>query len=220
MVEVTPEPGRARPALRPDDGRLVRGRRSRARIREAARSLFRQRGFDATTLRAIAARAGMGTSSIYRHIRSKEELLVEELAELQAQAWARFRRGEDRELPTRERLQRFLDLEHRLLAQEPDFTLIALRAASRPEARAARQALALDDRTIGLLAEILQGGRARGELRRAVDPIAAARTIHHTVQGARIAWANGLLDAAACRQTVASAVDLLFEGIGGAPERA
>ncbi|MDH5308253.1 MAG: TetR/AcrR family transcriptional regulator, partial [Myxococcales bacterium] len=57
-------------ALRPDDGRLVRGQRSRSRIREAARALFRERGFDGTTLRAIAKRAGMGASSIYRHMRT------------------------------------------------------------------------------------------------------------------------------------------------------
>ncbi|MCI0548517.1 MAG: TetR/AcrR family transcriptional regulator, partial [Candidatus Rokubacteria bacterium] len=54
-------------ALRPDDGRLARGRRSRSKIREAARELFRERGFDGATLRAIASRAGMGASSIYRH---------------------------------------------------------------------------------------------------------------------------------------------------------
>ena len=54
---------KTRPPLRPDDGRLARGRRSRARIREAARSLFRERGFDGATLRAIAERAGMGLSA-------------------------------------------------------------------------------------------------------------------------------------------------------------
>ena len=56
--------GRPRAKLRPDDGRLARGRRSRARIREAARALFREHGFDGATLRAIGARAGMGASSI------------------------------------------------------------------------------------------------------------------------------------------------------------
>ena len=69
-----------RPKLRADDGRLVRGRRSRDRIQRAARELFRERGFDGATLRAIAERAEMGTSSIYRHVRTKEELLVGELA--------------------------------------------------------------------------------------------------------------------------------------------
>ena len=35
-----------RAALRPDDGRLQRGRRSRERIRQAARALFAEQGFD------------------------------------------------------------------------------------------------------------------------------------------------------------------------------
>jgi len=207
----------SRPALRPDDGRLVRGRRSRSRIRQAARELFRERGFDRTTLRAIAARAGMGASSIYRHIRSKEELLVDDLWELQEEAWRRFRTREDGGLKVRERVRRFLDLEHELLAREPDFTTVALRATTHPEARVSRRVLALQDRTVGLLAEILQRGRSRGELAREVDPVVAARTLHHATQGARIAWANGLLDAEGCRRAVAASVALLFRGIEAPP---
>jgi AcrR family transcriptional regulator len=204
--------------LRSDDGRLVRGRRSRARIREAARSLFRERGFDGTTLREIAARAGMGASSIYRHIRSKEELLLDELLEVSEEAWERFRKEEDRSRPARERLQRFLDAEHALLAGDPEFTTIALRAACQPGARAARRALALQDRTVGLIAEILLAGRARGELARDADPLAAARTVAHAIAGARLAWANGLLSAQECRASVAASVELLFMGLAARPE--
>jgi AcrR family transcriptional regulator len=208
-----PASASARRPLRPDDGRLVRGARSRARIREAARALFRERGFDGTTLRAIAARAGMGASSIYRHIRAKEELLVEELAELQEEAWRRFRRAETRGLPARERVRRFLDAEHALLARDPDLTLVALRATSHPEARVARRVLALQDRTVGLLTEILQAGRTRGDLVRDLDPIAAARAVVHITSGARVAWANGLIGADECRAAIDTAVELLFRGI-------
>jgi AcrR family transcriptional regulator len=215
----------ARPARRADDGRIVRGRRSRAKIHAAARALFREQGFDRTTLREIAARAGMGASSIYRHIRSKEELLVDELGELQQRAWTRLRRGPSRALPARERLRRFLDAEQALLVRAPDLTTIALRATTHPEARVARRALALQDRTIGLVAEILQSGRSRGELRRDADVLAAARTLTHAVYGARLAWANGLLDAEGCSHAVEAAAALLFDGIGapraaGGDERA
>jgi AcrR family transcriptional regulator len=201
------------PNLRPDDGRLERGRRSRQRIREAARALFRERGFDATTLRAIAARAGMGASSIYRHIRTKEELLVDELAEIQEQAWVRFRAGGDRGLSAHERIRRFLDLEHALLIGDPDLTVIALRATTHPETRVSRRVLALQDRTVGLVTEILQAGRTRGELDREVDPLVAARAITHITSGARIAWANGLLTEEACRSAIDSGVELLFRGL-------
>ncbi len=205
-------PGPAR-SLRPDDGRLVRGRQSRARIRAAARELLRERGFDGTTLRAIAARAGMGVSSIYRHIQAKEELLVEELAELQEEAWRRLRRESARELPARESVRRFLEVQHELLARDPDLTTIALRATTHPEARVARRVLALQDRATGLLTEMLQAGRLRGELVREVDVVTAARSILHLTNGARIAWPNGLLDAEGCRGAIDAAVELLFRGI-------
>jgi len=208
-----PPPKRARAKLRPDDGRLVRGRRSRARIREAARTLFAERGFDGATLRAIAERAGMGASSIYRHVRSKEELLVTELADLQEEAWTRFRTGDDRSAPTRERIRRFLDLQHELLAASPDLTMIALRATTHGEARVARRVLALQDRTIGLLAEILQRGRMSGELAREADLLAAARTIFHLTQGSRVAWANGLQSLDACREAIAAGVGVIFAGL-------
>ncbi len=208
---------RSRRPRRADDGRLVRGRRSRARIRAAFRELYRELGFDGTTLRAIGERAGMGASSIYRHIRSKEELLVDELAEIQDRAWGRFRAAERRDRPARERLRRFLDAEHALLARDRDLTVIMLRATTHPEARVARSVLALQDRTIGLLAEILQSGRARQELRRDADVLAAARTIAHVTSGARLAWANGLLRSEECRAAIADAVEVLFDGLAGPP---
>ena len=210
------EPTRPAPErpLRPDDGRLVRGRRSRARIREAARALFDERGFDRATLREIAARAGMGASSIYRHVRSKEELLVQELADLQEEAWTRFRLGDQRSASARERLRRFFDAQHDLLARDADLTVVALRATTWPAARVSRRVLTLQDRTVGLLAEILQAGRMRGDLDRDVDVLAAARSLVHAATGARIAWANGLLSEQGCRAAVEASVELMFRGIG------
>lgn len=200
-------------ALRADDGRLLRGRRSRVAILEAARALFEERGFDQSTLRAIAERAGMGASSIYRHFQSKEELLIAELVDLQEEAWRRFREGDDRKASTRKRVSRFLDAQHELLADDSDLTLIALRATTRPGAPMAGQVLALNDRTIGLLMEIMQMGRMQSKLRREVDVLEAARVVFNITQGARIPWANGMTDAESCRQAIQKGVDLLFGGL-------
>ncbi len=204
-------------SLREDDGRLVRGRKSRERIRRAALELFREKGFDGATLREIARRAGMGASSIYRHVQSKEELLIDELEAIQEEAWRRFREADDRSRPTRQRVHHFLEVQHELLAADPDLTMIALRATTRPEARVARKTLLLNDRTIGLLAEILQMGRKREDLVADIDVLAAASTLFHVTQGARIPWANGLVKASACQRNVLAGVDLLFRGIH-APE--
>jgi AcrR family transcriptional regulator len=194
------------------DGRRLRGLRSRRRIREAARALFSERGFDGATLRAIAQRAGMGASSIYRHVRTKHELLILELADLQEEAWTRFRLGDDRAAPTRERVHRFFQAQHALLASNADLTVIALRATTYPDEPVARRVLALQDRAIGLLAEILQAGRRR-DLADGIDVLAAARALFHIASGARISWANGLASESACRRSIEASVDLLFAGL-------
>jgi AcrR family transcriptional regulator len=202
-----------RDSLRADDGRLVRGRKSRDRIRTAARELFREKGFDGATLRDIASRAGMGASSIYRHVQSKEELLIDELDAIQEEAWRQFRERDDRTRPTRQRVHHFLAVQHELLVADRDLTMIALRATTRPEARVARRSLVLNDRTIGLLAEILQMGRKREDLVRDLNVLQAASALFHITQGARIPWANGLVGAEACQRAILAGVDLLFRGI-------
>jgi AcrR family transcriptional regulator len=199
--------------LRPDDGRLLRGQRSRAAILKAARELFAERGFDRATLRTIAERAGIGASSIYRHFQSKEELLIAELLDLQEESWRQFRLDDQRKAPTRERVSRFLDCQHALLAEDSDLTLIALRATTRPGARVAAQVLSLNDRTIGLLMEIMQMGRMQANLKRSVDVLEAARVVFNITQGARISWANGMTDAESCRKAIQTGVDLLFGGL-------
>ena len=209
--------GAGKSKLRKDDGRLVRGRKSRARIREAALSLFRERGFDGATLRAIAERAGMGASSIYRHVQSKEELLIDELSEMQEEAWSRFRAGDDRSRPAAERLLDFFDVQHDLLVANRDLTTIALRATTKTEARVAKRVLQLYDRTIGLLMEILQHGRMKKHLARDVDVLETARVLFHVTNGARIPWANGMVTDDALRDSIHQAVYLLFRGVSAQP---
>jgi AcrR family transcriptional regulator len=51
-------------------------------ITKAALDLLAERGFQATTIEAIADRAGVGRNTIYRRWRSKEELIADALREL------------------------------------------------------------------------------------------------------------------------------------------
>ncbi|MCP5367508.1 MAG: TetR/AcrR family transcriptional regulator [Hyphomicrobiales bacterium] len=60
-------------------GRKDKADASRVRILDAAAALFRERGFAAVSLRAIAAAAGMQAGSVYYHFESKEQIVVEVL---------------------------------------------------------------------------------------------------------------------------------------------
>lgn len=75
---------------------MARTGRDTARvIREKAADFFFEKGYDATTLREVAAAAGLKVGSLYNHIASKEDLLlqvmggiIDDLVELQQQALA------------------------------------------------------------------------------------------------------------------------------------
>ncbi len=54
---------------------MSRGKKSREKIVEKARMLFAERGYQGTTIAEIAAAAGLSEGAIYRHFKSKEELL-------------------------------------------------------------------------------------------------------------------------------------------------
>jgi AcrR family transcriptional regulator len=54
-----------------------RAEQTRAAITEAALALFRERGYEAATMRAIAQRAGVSVGNAYYYFGSKEELIQE-----------------------------------------------------------------------------------------------------------------------------------------------
>jgi len=60
---------------------MQRGLRDKAKtgeaIREAAASLFFEHGYEATSLRSVAAAVGIQVGSLYNHINGKDELLTE-----------------------------------------------------------------------------------------------------------------------------------------------
>ncbi|MFI5035489.1 MAG: TetR/AcrR family transcriptional regulator [Acidimicrobiales bacterium] len=60
-----------------DSGPLPDHFSRRTQIREAALNLFAERGYQGTSMEAIARRVGVRASSLYNHIDSKQQLLVE-----------------------------------------------------------------------------------------------------------------------------------------------
>jgi AcrR family transcriptional regulator len=61
------------PAGKTGDGASRNG--TAAAIHDAALRLFAERGYESTTMKAIAERVGIGASAIYNHVDSKQDLL-------------------------------------------------------------------------------------------------------------------------------------------------
>lgn len=60
---------------KPDTAKTSKGEQTRAVILETALELFRERGYEDTTMRAIAERAGVALGNAYYYFRSKEHLI-------------------------------------------------------------------------------------------------------------------------------------------------
>ena len=58
-----------------DAARTDRGEETRRKILDAALALFREKGYDDTTMRAVAERAGVSLGNAYYYFESKESLL-------------------------------------------------------------------------------------------------------------------------------------------------
>jgi AcrR family transcriptional regulator len=106
-------------------------RESRARRRliqdeivRAAAVCFREHGYRATTLDAIAARAGVSKVTLYKYVSSKEELLCQVFERTIDSFRAGLRRIVEPELPADETLRRILRYQVELLASHLPFLTV------------------------------------------------------------------------------------------------
>jgi AcrR family transcriptional regulator len=126
------------------------------RIKDAASELFVRKGYDDTTTREIAVRAGVGLGTIFVYAATKRDLLFlivnEDLQRVVEKAAATVRP----ERPMLENLLRAFQAHYRYFAQEPELSRWALREmsfyATGPEAQ---KFLKTRQRLVALITEIV-----------------------------------------------------------------
>jgi AcrR family transcriptional regulator len=156
--------GVADPALTP------RAEQTRAVITEAALALFRDRGYEATTMRAIAERAGVSTGNAYYYFGSKEELIQEFYMRSHAEHLAASRAVLEHERDFTARLGGTLRALIDVLAPYHAFAATFYKHAAEPTSPLSpfsRQSSPARDASIALYREVVDGSNARvaGDLR-------------------------------------------------------
>jgi AcrR family transcriptional regulator len=141
-----------------------RAEQTRAAIVTAALDLFRERGFDAATMRAIAERAGVSTGNAYYYFSSKEELIQEFYTRNQAEHLAASRDVLAAETDLAARLRGTLRAQVAVMAPYHEFAATLYKYAAEPasplspfspQSSPARQA------SIGLYRDVVDGSKAR-----------------------------------------------------------
>jgi AcrR family transcriptional regulator len=141
-----------------------RAEQTRAAIVAAALDLFRDRGYDAATMRAIAERAGVSTGNAYYYFSSKEELIQEFYTRNQAEHLVACREVLAAESDLAARLRGTLRAQVAVMAPYHEFAATLYKYAAEPasplspfspQSSPARQA------SIGLFGDVVEGSKAR-----------------------------------------------------------
>jgi AcrR family transcriptional regulator len=110
----------------------TRAEQTKSEIVAAALTLFRENGYDATTMRAIAQEAGVSTGNAYYYFGSKEELIREFYARNQAEHVAASRPVLDAETDFAPRLRGVLRALVEVLAPYHEFAAKFFKHAAEP----------------------------------------------------------------------------------------
>ena len=135
------------------------------RIKEAAAELFIRNGYDETTIREVAARAGVGLGTVFVYAATKRDLLFLTVNDDLDAVVDRAAASRHLDRPMLESLLKFFQGFYEYFAREPALSRLALREmsfyASGTEAARFHESR---ERLIALLGEIVQAAMRRNEI--------------------------------------------------------
>jgi AcrR family transcriptional regulator len=141
----------------------------RAQVVQAAALLFKEKGYEATTLNDIAAAIGADRATVYYYVSSKEELLHEAVGDTSSANLAMLRALQGSDLSTVDRVKAFI--ENTLTAYEENYPQVFVyiqedmtKVARKKGAWSKRMATQIRDFESGVV-ELLQAGVDDGSFR-------------------------------------------------------
>jgi AcrR family transcriptional regulator len=143
---------------------------TREKVLEAARDLFNETGYDETTIRAIAERAGVSVGSVFTTFASKAEVLSHvmetRLTDLHAEfdRVAPFLRGS-----TADRLCSIFAIHYEFETRRVKLFLAHIAASYSPSNDPGVTPYGRNERLTNMLRDVLEDGKARGDVRPDLD---------------------------------------------------
>jgi len=190
---------------------------ARPAIVAAARRLFAQRGFAGTSMREIAAAAGVSKAAIYHHFRDKDRLYRTLLGEAVRTLTAAMSRVFD-DGPASVQLARMVVLRLQFASDHSDLLRMLMQEQLRGGPRRGRTWNAIvrnREEELALFEKVLERGIARGEFK-PVDPALSAQALAAALQvlTAGFLTATPPVEVAEVTQNV---LDVLLNGLAARP---
>lgn len=157
------------------------------RIRAAAEELFSERGYEQTTTKEVAERAGVGEATLFRYVTTKHELLLLVIGESMNQAIDAIEATDRISAPTSRtafdyisRVYAIFEARAKFFAADPENVTRYLHYGFRAGSQLGAQSIAQGDRIIGLVASILDSAGTNGFFRTDVDSRVVAQNCNGT----------------------------------------
>lgn len=192
---------------------------TRERVRKAAWALFSEVGYDATTTKAIAERAGVAAGTVFVHATDKADLLrsvvyveLERLVDAGAQ-----------EVGDGPLVDEWIALFSRLLGfygqnRRVSEAFLSVTMAPALDGMHSGYALEVTTRFLGLLASLVERAKARGEVRDDVGSFLAAHAAFSLYFGVLSAWLQGFTSTDGAVASLRDLLSLLVRGLEVPPK--
>lgn len=162
----------------------------RERLRRAAFELFTERGFDATTTKAVAERAGVATGTVFLYAKDKADLLFlvmhDRLASTVDDRFATLPKG-----PLLDRLMHVFAGIFAMYGEHPAIAIAFVRELPGAKGTNADQVNALTFAFLHRIAGLVREAQDQGELAPSIEPLRAATNVFTLYFGALLGWISG-----------------------------
>lgn len=189
--------------------------RKREALVRAGRALFLAKGFEETTTRAIAAKAGVASGTFFLYFREKRDLLFhlfqDEISRVQEEAFATA----PKEGPLVARLTHVFGRFYAYYGRTPRLSRVFLKELIFQDEGEAYPMMSFTMAFVVRLAELVADAKAKREVRPAVDAMQAATQALALYMLGLIGWFNGVIPSPEMTLVqVESQLELLMTGIG------
>lgn len=187
--------------------REAKKRKTRQAIIKAAVDLFGQRGFEKTSIEALARKAGVGKGTIYSYFQTKTEIFYAFCEEQLEFIHGELADKTDPNTPFIEQIMTVFMGEFLHVTENREFGRFFMRQVLFPEDSDRSNLEKMDNQWLELLFSIYKRAQDRGELRRDIDPLYHAGHFYALYILVVSSWYSGRIDT----DEVAPAMRLLFE---------
>lgn len=149
--------------------RVLKGMETKKRLIECARKLFKEKGFNNTTVDDIIKEANSSKGGFYTHFKTKEELLFDMLPILD-EAYNAFLKIESKYENTLDKITLYIEYVFNIITNEIGLEFISTIYASQIKDLKTERFLIASERTYyQILEKLIEEGKSKNEIKQEID---------------------------------------------------